>query len=185
MNLIELMIVSVGLSMDALAVAVCKGLACRKVSFRQCMLTGLYFGFFQALMPLTGFLLGSGFSDRITETDHWIAFLLLSVIGFKMLLDARGADDRLDSSFSLRAMLPLAVATSIDALAMGAGFAFLNLSILPTVSLIGAITFVLSSSGVRLGSLFGSRFRAAAQLTGGLILLFMGTKILIDHLNIL
>lgn len=183
MNLIELIVVSTGLSMDALAVAVCKGLVAGKTSLKQCILTGLYFGFFQALMPLTGFLLGSGFSDRITETDHWIAFLLLTVIGSKMLLDARGAADSLDASFSLRSMLPLAVATSIDALAMGAGFAFLNLRILPTVSLIGLITFSLSALGVRLGSLFGNRFRAPAQRTGGLILLLMGAKILLDHLN--
>ena len=184
MNLIELVVVSTGLSMDALAVAVCKGLVAGKTSLKQCILTGLYFGFFQALMPLTGFLLGSGFSDRITETDHWIAFFLLAVIGIKMMIDARGADDSLDASFSPRSMLPLAVATSIDALAMDAGFAFLNLRILPTVSLIGAITFSLSALGVRLGSLFGSRFRAPAQLTGGLILLLMGAKILIDHLSI-
>ena len=182
MNLIELIIVSVSLSMDALAASICKGLAAERIRLRQCILTGLYFGSFQALMPLTGYLLGSGFSDQITAIDHWIVFLLLTVIGGKMIFDSRCGDDALSSSFSFQAMLPLAIATSIDALAVGAGFAFLNLRILPAVSLIGGITFLLSALGVRIGSLFGSRYRAAAQLTGGIILLFMGAKILLEHL---
>lgn len=184
MNGIELVIISFGLSMDAMAVSICKGLSAEKIPFKHCALTGLYFGSFQALMPLTGYLLGSGFSDRICAVDHWIVFLLLSVLGIKMLLDARRADDALDASFSLQSMLPLALATSIDALAVGAGFALLNIRILPAASLIGAITFILSAAGVHLGSLFGSRFRAAAQLAGGLILLLMGIKTLAEHLLI-
>ena len=182
MNRIELFVISIGLSMDALAVSICKGLSAEKITFRHCALTGLYFGVFQALMPLTGYLLGSGFSDRISPVDHWIAFLLLTVLGVKMMLDARRTEDRLDASFSPRSMLPLALATSIDALAVGAGFALMNIPILPAVSLIGAVTFLLSALGVRLGSLFGNRFRAPSQLAGGLILLFMGFKILIEHL---
>lgn len=184
MNEIELLVISVGLSMDALAVSICKGLSADQITFRHCVITGLHFGSFQALMPLTGYMLGSGFSDRISLFDHWIAFLLLSVIGIKMLIDARHADDVLDASFSMRSMLPLALATSIDALAVGTGFALLNIAILPAVSLIGSITFLLSALGVRLGSLFGNRFRAPAQLAGGLILLLMGSKILIEHMLI-
>ncbi len=182
MNRIGLTIIAIGLSMDALAAAVCKGLSSKQTGVRECVLTGLYFGSFQAIMPLTGYLLGSGFSDRITAVDHWIAFLLLSVLGIRMLIDARGADDALDASFAPRAMLPLALATSVDALAVGAGFAFLNIDIIPAVLLIGLITFALSALGVRLGSLSGSRCRSAAQLAGGIILLLMGAKILFSHL---
>ena len=182
MNQIELFVISIGLSMDALAVSICKGLSAEKITLRHCALTGLYFGVFQALMPLTGYLLGSGFSDHISPFDHWIAFLLLTVLGVKMILDARRAEDRLDSSFSPRCMLPLALATSIDALAVGAGFALMHVSILPAVFLIGIVAFFLSASGVRLGTLFGNRFRAPSQMAGGLILLFMGSKILIEHL---
>lgn len=182
MNPMELVIIAAGLAMDAFAAAVCKGLAADKSSCGHCLLTGLYFGSFQALMPLIGFTLGDGMPDRITSVDHWIAFILLSVIGLRMLLDARRGNDALDASFSLRAMLPLSIATSIDALAVGAGFAFLNIRIFPAVSLIGGITFLLSALGVKLGNLFGSRFRAPAQLAGGFILLFMGAKILADHL---
>lgn len=182
MNPIELIVIAAGLAMDAFAAAVCKGLASDRADCGRCLLTGLYFGSFQALMPLIGFVLGGGMPDRITAIDHWIAFILLSVIGLRMLLDARRGDDSLDSSFSLRAMLPLAVATSIDALAVGAGFALLQIRILPAVSTIGGITFLLSALGVRLGSLFGSRFRAPAQLAGGFVLLLMGAKILADHL---
>jgi len=184
MNLISLLFVSIGLSMDALAVSICKGLSADQITFRHCALTGLYFGSFQTLMPLTGYLLGSGFSDRISQLDHWIAFLLLSVIGIKMLSDARRGDDGIDASFSIHSMLPLALATSIDALAVGTGFALLNISLFPTIALIGAITFLLSALGVRLGSLFGNRFRALPQLIGGIILLMMGIKILIEHMLI-
>lgn len=182
MNLIGLIIISIGLSMDAVAVSICKGLACEKIPLRHCALTGLYFGSFQALMPLTGYWLGSGFSDRITAVDHWIACILLTVIGARMLLDAKRADDALSASFSPSAMLPPAIATSIDALAVGAGFAFLDVQILPVVSLIGAVTFLLSCMGARIGSYFGSRFRSPAQISGGIILIFMGLKILISHL---
>ena len=185
MNLFELIVISTGLSMDALAVAVCKGLASGKTSLKQCLLTGLYFGFFQALMPLTGFLLGSGFSDQITETDHWIAFFLLAVIGIKMMIDARGADDSLDASFSPRSMLPLAIATSIDALAMGVTFAFLQVNIIAAVLFIGVITFTLSAIGLKVGKVFGAKFKSKAELLGGVVLVLMGTKILLEHLGIL
>lgn len=183
MNFFELFAIAFGLSMDALAVSICKGLAAGQLKARSCILTGLYFGSFQALMPLTGYLLGSGFSDPVKEADHWIVFLLLSVIGGKMILDALRGDDRLDASFSFRAMLPLSVATSIDALAVGAGFALLRIDILFVSVVIGMITMLLCASGVKLGNLFGSRFRAPAQLTGGLILILMGIKTLLEHLN--
>ena len=182
MNPMELVIIAAGLAMDAFAAAVCKGLAAEKAGVRRCLLTGLYFGSFQALMPLIGFALGAGMPNGITAVDHWIAFILLSVIGFRMLLDARRGDDAPDASFAPRVMLPLAVATSIDALAVGAGFAFLQIRIFPAVGLIGGITFLLSALGVRLSSRFGSRFRGPAQLAGGLTLLLMGAKILIEHL---
>lgn len=182
MNLIELFLIAVGLSMDALAVSVCKGLAASEVRTPHCLLTGALFGLFQAAMPLIGYRLGEGFSDQITAVDHWIAFFLLLVIGIKMLADARRGDDLLDASFSFRALLPLSVATSIDAMAVGVGFAFLKIRILPAVLLIGSITFVLSSLGVRMGSLLGSRFRKAAEAAGGIILILLGAKILADHL---
>ncbi|MBQ2956500.1 MAG: manganese efflux pump [Clostridia bacterium] len=182
MSLIELFFVAVGLSMDAFAVAICKGLACKKVRFVHCLITGLFFGLFQAGMPLAGYLLGEGFSDRITAVDHWISFFLLFIIGAKMLLDARRGDDLLDASFSCSAMLPLALATSVDALAIGVGFAFLKIRILPAVLLIGLTTFILSSLGVYTGSFLGSRFRKIAEIAGGIILILLGGKILADHL---
>ena len=183
MSLIELLVVSVGLSMDAFAVSVCKGLALNRAGVKHCLLAGLYFGLFQALMPYIGFVLGESFSDEISSVDHWIAFFLLSAIGLKMLLDARRGDDSLDDSFGFRAMVPLAIATSIDALAIGVGFAFLRIPILTAVLLIGSITCLMSAVGVKIGSVFGSRFRRSAERTGGIILILIGIKILSGHLH--
>ena len=183
MSFWELAFIAVGLSMDALAVSVCKGLAAERVSFRSCVASGMYFGLFQALMPLTGYLLGQGFSDEITAVDHWIAFLLLTVIGLKMLYDARSPHPAHNSSFSPQIMLPLAVATSIDALAIGVGFAFLQVSILHALLIIGIVTFALSALGVWLGGMAGIRFRSRAELLGGAILIVMGLKILTEHLR--
>ncbi len=182
MSLIELFAVAVGLSMDACAVSISKGLVASPVRMRHCLATGLCFGLFQAGMPLAGYVLGDRFASEITLIDHWIAFLLLSVIGVRMLIDARGGGDAVDDSFTFRSLLPLAIATSIDALAVGVGFAFLKIRILPAVSLIGAVTFTLSALGVKLGSAAGIRFRAAAEAFGGFILLLMGVKILLEHL---
>lgn len=183
MSLWELAFIAFGLSMDALAVAVCKGLASEKPSYRSCVITGLYFGVFQALMPLTGYLLAQGFSGSISTVDHWIAFLLLTAIGVKMLFDMRSPHPVHNSSFAPSIMFPLAIATSIDALTIGAGFAFLQINILPALLIIGFVTFILSALGVRLGALAGLRFRSRAELLGGIILIAMGVKILIEHLN--
>lgn len=190
MGLIELCFIAVGLSMDAFAVSICKGLACREQNLRNNLLAGLYFGGFQGLMPASGWLLGVRFSDAITSIDHWIAFVLLSFIGGSMIRESRSGaeEEEMDASFGFRAMLPLAVATSIDALAVGVSFAFLGMTgreILGAAALIGAVTFVLSAVGVRVGSVFGSRFKSRAELCGGVILIFIGLKILLEHLGIL
>ena len=190
MGLIELCFIAVGLSMDAFAVSICKGLACREQNLRNNLLAGFYFGGFQGLMPAIGWLLGVRFSEAITSIDHWIAFVLLSFIGGSMIRESRSGaeEEELDASFGFRAMLPLAVATSIDALAVGVSFAFLGMTgreILGAAALIGAVTFVLSAVGVRVGSVFGSRFKSRAELCGGVILIFIGLKILLEHLGIL
>ena len=185
MTLWELFVIAVGLSMDACAVAVCKGLAVGRAKPGHCVLAGLYFGGFQAGMPLVGYLLGVRFQNIIVSIDHWIAFVLLGMIGFNMIREATGEEENLDPSFSFRAMLPLAVATSIDALAVGVTFAFLQVQIIPAVSFIGITTFVFSALGVAVGARFGGKFGQKAELAGGVILIAMGTKILLEHLGIL
>ena len=185
MSLLELFLVAVGLSMDAFAVSVCKGLSVPALRPSHSLICGAYFGAFQALMPLIGWLLGVRFQDMITSVDHWIAFVLLGLIGFNMIRESREEDECLDASFTFRAMLPLAVATSIDALAVGVTFAFLRVDILPAVLFIGVITFALSAVGVRIGAAFGARFKGGAELAGGVILILMGTRILLEHLGIL
>lgn len=185
MTLWELFIIAVGLSMDAFAVSVCKGLSVSSIRPVHCFTCGLYFGIFQALMPLLGWLLGVQFQAMITSVDHWIAFVLLGLIGINMVRESRHGETCIDCSFSPRAMLPLALATSIDALAAGVTFAFLQVSILPAVAFIGLTTFILSAFGVRMGAVFGHRFRSTAELAGGVILILMGTKILLEHLDLL
>lgn len=185
MNLWELFIIAVGLSMDAFAVSICKGLSVQRVSLRHAVCAGLWFGGFQALMPLLGWLLGSRFQAAIERYDHWIAFVLLVFLGINMIREARGEEESVDGSFSWRVMLPMALATSIDALAVGVTFAFLQVDILPAISFIGLTTFLLSALGVRLGSVFGRRYRTAAEILGGVILIVMGVKILLEHLGIL
>ncbi|MCI8296039.1 MAG: manganese efflux pump [Lachnospiraceae bacterium] len=182
MSLPELFILAVGLSMDAFAVAVCKGLSLQKMEWRHGLLAGLYFGGFQAAMPFLGYLLGVRFQAAIASVDHWIAMILLGLIGVNMVKEALSPEEEgTDPSFAFCAMLPLAVATSIDALAVGVTFAFLKVRILPAVAFIGATTFVLSAAGVRVGHVFGSRYKARAELAGGLILIGMGIKILLEH----
>jgi putative Mn2+ efflux pump MntP len=181
----ELFVLAVGLSMDAFAVSICKGLSTGRLRLRHCLICGGYFGGFQAFMPLLGWLLGVQFQSLIANVDHWIAFVLLCLIGANMLRESRGADEELDSSFTPSTMLPLAVATSIDALAVGVTFAFLQVDILPAVCFIGLTTFTLSAAGVKIGSVFGARFRAKAEVAGGLILILMGIKILLEHLGVL
>ncbi len=185
MSLTELFIIAVGLSMDAFAVSICKGLSLQKMNWKNAVVAGLYFGGFQALMPLIGYFLGTGFKDMITQIDHWIAFALLAFIGANMIKDSRDEADSLDDSFGPKAMLPLAVATSIDALAVGVSFAFLNVQIVPAVSFIGVITFVLSFVGIKVGNVFGARYKSGAEVAGGVILILMGVKILLEHLGIL
>ena len=186
MSLWELFVIGLGLSMDAFAVSICKGLSVQKLSLRHNLTAGLWFGGFQALMPLLGFLLGVSFQELISSIDHWIAFVLLALIGGNMIREARGGEEEaVDASFSVKAMFPLAVATSIDALAVGVTFAFLRVDILPAVLLIGLTTFVCSSVGIQIGHVFGSRFKSRAELLGGVVLVLMGLKILLDHLGLL
>mgnify|MGYP002799378827 CR=1 FL=1 len=189
MGLVELFVLAVGLSMDAFAVSVCKGLAVQKAGVEECCIAGVWFGGFQALMPLLGYLLGSQFKDYITCVDHWIAFVLLVFIGGKMIAEAvRPEDenveiDKLDPPLDLKEMLVLAVATSIDALAVGITFAFLNYPIGEAVTIIGLTTFCISIGGVYVGNFFGNRYKKKAELAGGIILVLIGVKILLEHLG--
>ena len=183
MSLMELFLIAVGLSMDAFAVSVCKGLSVRKATVKHALCVGLYFGGFQALMPLIGYLLGTQFESFITSVDHWIAFVLLSFIGGNMIRLSH-EEERLDDSFSFKTMMTLAVATSIDALAMGVTFAFLRVNIVPAVLFIGATTFVLSAAGLKVGNVFGAKYKSRAELFGGVVLVLMGLKILLEHLGV-
>lgn len=188
MGWMELFLIAVGLSMDAFAVSVCKGLAMERCTWGKAGIVGLYFGGFQALMPLAGYLLGVQFKDVITSVDHWIAFILLGIIGGNMIREAREEGEACDASgasLDVRTMLALAVATSIDALAVGVTFAFLSVHIVPAVSFIGVTTFTISVFGVKIGNIFGTRYKAKAELAGGIILILMGLKILLEHLGIL
>lgn len=186
MSLFTLFIIAVGLSMDAFAVAICKGLALPKITPKNAVIVGLWFGGFQALMPFIGYLLGIQFKQYITAIDHWIAFILLGIIGISMIKEALSQEnDCENASLNFKTMLLLAVATSIDALAAGITFAFLRVSIIPAVCFIGVITFFLSTAGVKIGNVFGTRYKSKAELAGGIILILMGTKILLEHLNVL
>lgn len=185
MGFVELFLIAVGLSMDAFAVSICKGLSMPKMKWKNAILAGVYFGGFQALMPAIGYLLGSQFENVIVNVDHWIAFVLLAIIGINMIREALGEGESLDDSFDVKTMLLLAVATSIDALAVGVTFAFLRVNIVTAVIFIGCTTFVFGVAGIKIGNVFGSRFRAKAQIAGGVILLLIGLKILLEHLGIL
>ncbi len=185
MSFFDLFVLAVGLSMDAFAVSVCKGLSVRQLKFSHACTVGLYFGGFQFLMPLIGYLLGSQFQQYITSIDHWIAFVLLALIGANMIKESRGEAEQLNDSFSFLTMLPLAIATSIDALAVGITFAFLQVSILPAVTFIGCTTFVLSAIGIKIGHVFGTRYKSRAEMIGGIVLIAIGCKILLEHLGIL
>ena len=188
MSLIELFLIALGLSMDAFAVSVCKGLSTRKISVRHMLIAGAWFGGFQALMPATGYLLGSTFESYINSFDHWIAFVLLGIIGGNMIHESFGKDNEnsSNSSFSFRTMFILAIATSIDALAVGITFALLpDVNITAAVLFIGTITFILSGAGIKIGSIFGLKYKSKAEFTGGLILILIGLKILLEHLGII
>ena len=180
MDLLSLFLIAVGLSMDAFAVSVCKGLATPKYKLKYSMICGAWFGGFQALMPTVGYLLGVNFKKYITAIDHWIAFVLLALIGFNMIREALKNDDEgADPSFTAKSMLLLAIATSIDALAIGITFAFLDVNIVAAVLFIGVCTFVISAAGVKIGSVFGTRFKSKAEIAGGAILIILGLRILI------
>lgn len=186
MSIFELFLIAVGLSMDAFAVSVCKGLSAGRVRLGHALTAGIWFGGFQALMPFLGWLLGSRFQSFISSVDHWIAFLLLGLIGANMVRESRSQEEEeVGASFSPKAMLPLAVATSIDALTVGITFAFLQVDILWAISLIGVTTFVLSAIGVKAGGIVGERGKSRAELAGGIVLILMGCKILVEHLGLL
>lgn len=185
MNLAELFILAVGLSMDAFAVSICKGLSLGKIKIKHMCIAGLWFGGFQALMPLIGYFLGSFFADMITKYAHWIAFILLLILGANMIKEALGDEEKVDASMDIKNMFLLAIATSIDALAVGVTFAFLQVNIIPAVSFIGVVTFVCSAIGVKIGSIFGSKYQSKAEICGGVILILIGLKVLLDGLGIL
>ena len=183
MTLFEIILVGVGLSMDAFAVSICKGLSMKKLKWKNAVIVGAYFGLFQAIMPLSGYLLGTTFSDLVISIDHWIAFILLAVIGGKMLKEAfhSGSSNEEDENDKL-AMVVLAIATSIDALAIGITFAFFEINIIKAISIIGFLTFTISAIGVIIGNKFGHKFQGKAEIVGGAILILIGLKILIEHL---
>lgn len=183
MSLFELFLIAVGLSMDAFAVSICKGLSMQKLNQKHALLIGLYFGGFQALMPFIGYSLGIHFQDAIVAYDHWVAFILLCLIGANMMKEARSNEEEsVSASVHFKEMVVLAVATSIDALAVGVTFAFLQVNIIPAISFIGMITFTLSVIGVKVGNVFGVKYKSKAEFIGGLILVLIGAKILIEHL---
>jgi len=183
MKLLELFLIAIGLSMDAFAVAICKGLSVKDLKIRHAFITGLFFGGFQAFMPLLGYSLATQFKDYIVAVDHWIAFFLLSLIGLNMVKESRNQHcENVGDAFGIKSMTVLSLATSIDALAVGVTFAFLEVNILPAVLLIGATTFTLSFIGVKIGNIVSMKCKSGAELTGGLILIGMGVKILIEHL---
>lgn len=186
MDLIELFLIAVGLSMDAFAVSVCKGLAMPKCTFKKAAIVGLWFGGFQALMPAIGYILGAQFQEAIASIDHWIAFVLLALIGGNMIHEALDNDEEeADASLDVKTMFLLAVATSIDALAIGITFAFLKVNIITAVCFIGIVTFIISFAGVKIGNVFGARYKNKAEIVGGIILILLGLKILLEHLGFL
>ena len=185
MSILELFILAVGLSMDAFAVSVCKGLSLGKIKPKHMCIAGAWFGGFQALMPLIGYFLGSFFAEMIEKYDHWVAFVLLAIIGGNMIKESFDKDEKVDSSMDVKSMLLLAIATSIDALAVGVTFAFLQVQIVHAVSFIGVITFILCDVGVKIGSLFGTKYKSKAELFGGIVLVLIGIKILLEGIGVL
>ena len=186
MEYLSVLLIAVGLAMDAFAVAICKGLAMRKPGVKAILVIGLWFGFFQAVMPVIGYLLGSSFYSYISDYDHWIAFALLALIGANMIREAlSGEEEGVDDSIGFRTMLVLAIATSIDALAVGISLAMTGDDIVQSAVMIGVVTFLISAVGVKMGSLVGDRFGSRAELVGGVILILIGLRILLDHLGIL
>ena len=186
MSAVELLLLSIGLAMDAFAVSVCKGISMKKMNWKKAIIIGLYFGGFQALMPTIGYFLGSAFQSLITSIDHWIAFILLGIIGGGMIKEAFEDDkENVNDDVGFKTMIILAIATSIDALAVGITFAFLNVNLILAVSLIGIITFIISVIGTKIGNRFGDKYERKAEMVGGIILIFLGIKILLEHIGII
>lgn len=184
MSLIELVLIAVGLAMDAFAVSICKGLAMAKINYKKAVIIALFFGVFQAIMPFIGYHLGLAFSDKIAFIDHWIAFILLVLIGINMIKEGleQDEDNEQDDTLRIGGLIMLSIATSIDALIIGMTFAFLNVSIIPSIIVIGIITFVLCIIGVKVGNVFGEKYRSKAEFIGGAILVLIGIKVLVEHL---
>lgn len=185
MGLLELFVLAVGLSMDAFAVSICKGLSLGKIKAKHMCIAGAWFGGFQALMPLIGYFLGSFFAEAITKYDHWIAFVLLILIGGNMIKEAFGKEEELNNAMDVKTMFLLAVATSIDALAVGVTFAFLQVQIVPAIIFIGAVTFAFSAVGIKIGSIFGTKYKSKAEFIGGVILILIGLKILLEGVGLI
>lgn len=186
MGLMELSLIGISLAMDAFAVSICKGLTIKKNIIKKGIIIGIYFGIFQGLMPLTGYILGNTFEKLITGIDHWIVLIFLSVIGFNMIKDSlKKEKENYDDKIDLKTMIPFAIATSIDALAVGITFSFLKVNIISTVLLIGIITFIICFIGVIIGSKFGNKYEKKSQIVGGIILILIGIKILLEHLQII
>ncbi|MBQ8803097.1 MAG: manganese efflux pump [Tyzzerella sp.] len=185
MGLIELFIIAVGLSMDAFAVSICKGLSLCKIKVKHMCIAGLWFGGFQALMPAVGYFFGSFFADMVTKYAHWVAFILLAFIGGNMIKESFEQAECVDCAMDAKTMFLLAIATSIDAMAVGVSFAFLKVDIVPAVLFIGCITFVCSGIGVKIGSIFGTKYKSKAELAGGLVLIIIGLKTLLEGIGIL
>lgn len=183
MGIIELLLLSVGLAMDAFAVSICKGISMKRMNWRKALIIGMYFGGFQALMPVIGYFLGTAFESIITNIDHWVAFILLGIIGGNMIKEAfEDESENCNDDVGFKTMIMLAIATSIDALAVGITFAFLKVNLIAAISMIGVITFVLSVIGTKIGNRFGDKYESKAELVGGVILVLLGIKILLEHL---
>lgn len=186
MGIIELILLSIGLGMDAFAVSICKGISMKKMDWKKACIIGLYFGGFQAIMPIIGYFLGSTFESFITSFDHWVAFILLAVIGGNMIKETFSKEnENINGDVGFKTMIILAIATSIDALAVGITFAFFNVNLLLAITLIGIITFALSVIGTKIGNRFGDKYKSKAELAGGIILILIGLKILLEHLEII
>ncbi len=186
MGVTEIIIIAFGLAMDAFAVSIGKGLSVKRIKLRHSMSVGLWFGGFQALMPLVGYMLGVSFSSLVSHIDHWIAFILLGLIGVNMIREATSKEEcdcKSGRDFSSRQMFLLAVATSIDALAVGVSLAFLGANIWMTMAVVGVITMILSMIGLRIGNMFGCRYKSRAEILGGCVLILIGSKILIEHMS--
>ena len=186
MGFLEIFLIGVGLAMDAFAVAICKGLAMDRIKIKNALIIGAYFGLFQGAMPIIGYLLGVQFQDKITAIDHWVAFVLLALIGANMIRESLSKEEvKPDASVDWKTMSVLAIATSIDALAIGVTFAFLQVNIITAATIIAVVTFIISLLGVKIGNIFGVKYKAKAEFVGGAILIILGLKILLEHIGIL